>query len=152
MSIVPWSRFDRLRCQSYHRRRSTLDEIAMVVRLPSIVKTTSSIQFWNDGNRAKRSLTSDCARLSGLLPINADVARNRSRSMQWCKPSNADTEDDLRLLDLTTSVYLDNERWMRMSLSQPPERRRRIVAASIRRITAWVIERHSTCRCVASQD
>jgi hypothetical protein len=54
--------------------------------------------------------------------------------MQWCKPSNADTEDDLRLLDLTASVYLDNERWMRMSLSHPPESRRLFVTGSIRRI------------------
>jgi hypothetical protein len=58
---------------------------------------------------------------TGSVLINADTARNDSRLMQWCTPSNADTRDDLNLLDLTANAYLDNKRWMRMSLSHPPK-------------------------------
>jgi hypothetical protein len=55
--------------------------------------------------------------------------------MQWSKPSNADTRDDLSLLDLTASRYLDNKRWVRPSLSHPPESRRLFVAGSV----CWII-------------
>jgi hypothetical protein len=52
-----------------------------------------------------------------------------------CKPSNADTRDDLSLLDLRASLYLDNKRWMRPSLSHPLKSRRLLVAGSV----SWIV-------------
>src|ERR1700688_5331394 len=43
--------------------------------------------------------------------------------------------DDLSLLDLIAGLYLDNELWMRLSLSHPPESRRLLVAGSV----CWII-------------
>jgi len=56
----------------------------MVVRLPSIVKTTSSIQFWNDGNRLTRSLTAD--------PVSSADSSWQTRfplpsDLRLCRPS-----------------------------------------------------------------
>src|SRR5258708_4567626 len=69
----------------------------------------------------------------GLPPVNADVAKNDSRLMQWGKTSNADTETNYS--DLTASLYLDNKWWMRLSLSHPPESRRLLVVGSV----CWII-------------
>jgi hypothetical protein len=44
-----------------------------------------------------------------LVTINAHVSGNDSRLMQWSKPSNADTRDDLSLLDLTASQQMVDE-------------------------------------------
>ena len=48
---------------------------------------------------------------------------------------NADNRDDLSLLDITASLYLDNKRWMRLSLSHPPKSRRLLVVGSV----SWII-------------
>jgi len=61
----------------------------MVVRLPSIVKTTSSIQFWNDGNRlslldsSDHSPRSSEAKLFGIEFSDLHVSKEDSVK-PWC--------------------------------------------------------------------
>src|SRR6202049_1038090 len=58
-----------------------------------------------------------------------------SRLNAMGQPSNADNRDDLSLLDITASLYLDNKWWMRLSLSHPPKSRRLLVVGSV----SWII-------------
>jgi hypothetical protein len=52
----------------------------------------------------------------GPVTLNAHVARNEFSVECNGATHNADNRDDLSLLDITASLYLDNKWWMRLSL------------------------------------
>src|ERR1700688_1257441 len=66
---------------------------------------------------------------------NADVAMNEFSVECNGATHNADNRDDLSLLDVTASLYLDNKWWMRLFLSHPPKSRRLLVVGPV----SWII-------------